>query len=519
MLFIYPVRAKEGSVQNETRSSTGSTGSAQVIRTLTKASNQSRTGAIRVRVMKSSVTIISHTSFPKESQFCQLKGVCRLGDGTLLVPTWMKKHAGKISSCGIKRVEYSLIPASGPDGTYMSIHGLQPAIRLNDEFRDFDVVGVESPTAEKDRLIYDVTPSLLLFDMFQRPVEYRNITEAIVFSQEGSPWKLQDISSGGIRPMMLVDSRISDTKDFLWPKSLLRLLRNSMKGNLTLFDLRQVYQWKIRSRASCFRSIITTNVRTQDIPPHALLPSNVFFSANTLNRQSVGRPEHAIGPCIIKVLILNRYGKRYIEGTDLLTSSITSFAKLVSKMDSTVTIEPEVVFFEHSSFHEQVSIMQEASVVVASHGDGNANFAFLRPKAHIFEILPFGFSSDLFQNLSRAYGGKYESLRSQPDEEVFKACVRHFNADKTRGTEAFLGRWGQEVNAFRTETIRQGQNVEWRYELDGDAASSLPQSKLRRLRQCASYQRISVDVKHLARKVVVAGARQCHVQGDLSSLE
>lgn len=473
-----------------------------------------------INSLESSLTIISHNSFAKNHQFCRLKGICRLGDGTLILPKWMKPYSAHVAKCGIANVVYNIIEAEeGQEQNFMSLQEMDTKVSLNDTYRHFDVIGNEAPRVERSLLATDITPSILLLDLFKRPGAYGQQIQFLCTTKHGTACRPENGSDpSSFNPMVFVDARVSETKQYLWPKSFLRLFRNAANGRLNIMDLKDVYGWKIRSEASCFRSLITTNAQTADIASDSLLPSHLFFSMNKLSRREIGPSSNGalMTTCGSKVLILNRYGKRFIEGSDMLRSAISSYGTKLRQKHSHVLIEPEVVFFENSSFHEQVSVAQESDIVVASHGDGNANFVFLRPKSRVFEILPFGFKSTVYQNLSRAYGSTYSSVCAQPDSEVFLACVKHFNNVDTEEKEGFLKAWQAAAEHFRTESRERKENVGSDFTVPEDNADR--DHVLRRLKQCASHQRISVNVKHLARMVVKAAAEKCQLEGGIEFL-
>lgn len=475
---------------------------------------------VSIPLLESSLTVLTHNALSNNKAFCKIKGACRVGDGTVLLPHWMRSYSAHIAKCGLKSVRYQLADTySNPRETYLRSRNPEVHLSLQDDYRDFDVFGNDAPRAERNLLVTDITPTIVLLDLFRRPETYQQFTNTLCATQSGKPCEMEDTSDlSSLRPLLLVDSRISDTKDYMWPKSLLRLIRNSVGGNLAITDLSDIYGWKVRSGASCFRSLISTNVNTSELSNDVVLSSNMFFAKNSLSRiparTSLAETKDR---CLIKILILNRYGKRYIESSEKLSEAITAFARKVRALDSRVVIQPEVVFFESSSFHEQVSVMQEANVVVASHGDGNANFLFLRPQSRVFEILPFGFASDLYRNISIAYGSMHSYVWSQPDRDVFLACVRHFNPAASSERQAFENHWEAAATRFNEETVRRNANIRSEYTIPADDDGIHP--TLSRLRQCASYQRISVNAKHLAKMVTRAAADQCQVSGDLSFLD
>lgn len=493
-------------------------GASQLTQEGSENHNQTEHGT-SVPALESSLTILTHNDISKNKAFCVIKGACRVGDGSVVVPQWMRAYSAHISNCGIKKVSYHITEVRSKGKTLFEVRGMSKHISLKDDYRNFDVIGNEPPRGERDLLVNDLTRASLLLDILDRPLAYSQGTKSLCTTKNGEPCLAKNNTGvGSLKPLILVDSRISDTKDYMWPKSLLRLVRNSVSGNLEIADLKDVYAWKVYSEASCFRSLISTNVEISEIPKEVMTPKNIFFSKNNLNRVPLTAMSAQQGrSCSVKVLILNRYGKRYIEGSEKLSAAISAYGTRVHRGDERVLVQPEVAFFENSSFHEQVSVMQEAGVVVASHGDGNANFIFLRPASRVFEILPFGFASDVYRNISRAYGSIHSYVWSQPDDEVFSSCVKHFNPISSSERQAFLSHWRTSATRFAQETVRRSTNILNEYtvpEKDEDSSRGL-----KRLRQCASYQRISVDVRDLAKKVTKAAAELCHAKGDLSYLK
>lgn len=203
----------------------------------------------------------------------------------------------------------------------------------------------------------------------------------------------------------------------------------------------------------------------------------------------------------------------------MLASAITAYGRLVSETARHVVIKPEVVFFENLSFHEQVSIIQEADVIIATHGESNANLMFARRDTQVFEILPFGYTSDAYQNLSKVYGIKYRRITSQPDVDVFTACVRHFNPNPTRERTRFLTLWRLHGETFRNSTIERGRNIISSYSVPQYLGDQRNVSNLVRLRDCVTYQRTSVDIRDLARTAVLEGAKLCPIHSDLTFLQ
>ncbi|KAI0564767.1 Glycosyltransferase 61 [Gracilaria domingensis] len=396
--------------------------------------------------------------------------------------------------------------------------GTQSKVNLNYEYEDMDVIGSNLPRGKRELLAYDMTPYIFMMEMFSGSSSSHVTFECLSGNTDSCEQYETDRSEhSSLNPLILIDARISSSKEYHWPKSLLRLIRNSVMGKLKILDMKDLYGWKVRSTASCFRSILTSNVQTGDMSPKSFTGTHRFFSLNGLSRSTSARSENSPVPCVCKVLVLNRFGKRFIIGGDILTRAITFYGKKVASIDPTVRIEAEEVFFENSSFHEQVSIIQESSIVVASHGDGNSNFMFLKPDSRVFEIMPYGYKSDIFRNIAVVYGARYEQIRSQADNEVFEACVQHYNSNKGSFVARYLTNWENNAVMFLNETIQNKRNVWSDMEIPEDEAPGTSTS-LKNLRECASYQRLSVDIKDLARNVALAATQLCRVQGDVSIL-
>lgn len=424
----------------------------------------------------------------------------------------MTSYADQLLKCGFSRVIY----APDYDGPRSSIDlnrsdGTTANVSLNYDLRDFDAVGTETPRGERELLAFDLIPAIFMLDMFSRP---RHLNDHSTFHCYPNYEGKCQFGNPSLQPLLLIDSRISDTKEHHWPRSLLRLFRNSFKGEMKIMDMKDVYGWKVRSEATCFRSIISTAVKTGDFPPGTFTEDNRFFSVNGLSRKAVGRPKDSTKPCTVKVLVLNRYGRRSFIGGNFLTSAISSLGRELTKGDNTVRIESEEVFFDKCAFHEQVSIMQESDIVVATHGDANANFMFLRPRAKVFEILPFGYTTLLYRNISKAYDVRYETVRSQADSEVFSACVVHFNAENKSYADDFLASWNRLGSDFWNRTVKEKCNTESKYETAEEEVGR-GDAVLKKLRACASHQRTSVDVKDLARNIMREIVEMCDAKRNL----
>jgi Glycosyltransferase 61 len=512
--------------------------------------NDSRTSfdiSTNVVVNESSIRIIRSTGLSADKPVCRIEGICRAGDGSYLLPTWMRMYSKPIQDCGIKTAYYVLHEtATLKDVSSRSVWLIKDfprkSMTLSEDFSDFDLIGGKAPRAEKQWLVTDLAPTIFMMDMALRfdDVQKRGKIAAVQCVTRGGKICSEPSMFSNINPMILVDVRISEQQSYLWPKGFLRLIRNGFSGSLQVTDLQDMYGWRMRSQASCIRSLITSRASIEDLPRGAFESDNFLFRANALSRESARltnassplAPSQAVSipvpskiQCRVNVLLLNKYGKRYMIGDTSLRTAIESIArKIVRKRHPGVDIVPEIVFFESSSFHEQVSVMQETSVVVSSHGDSNANIIFLRPESSLIEVMPFGLGPVTYSNLAKAFGVKYQTVMAQPDDEVFRSCIEHFNNGNGNAIDGesgdhesvrrLLERWEVAGTAFRAESEQTRGEATSNFRIGeepDEIEKPLHRDGVSRARQCATYQRLAFNIDHVARLVIREGLEICGV--------
>jgi hypothetical protein len=484
------------------------------------------------RVNRSSLLIIRPAGFPEGKPVCRLQGLCQSGDGAYLLPHWMKRYAGHIDRCGLRGERHYVLRETrrstaavqrgggdrqtGPDLLW-SIDGLsRPKVRLSEDFSAYDMIGGTAPRELMHWMVTDLTPSLYMMDMAARFPEYARdgrITSMSCVKDTGEACDQAD-AFPSVNPFLLVDVRISEQQSHHWPKGLLRLMRNGFGGGLQIFDAQDLYGWRLRSQASCFKSLITTEAQISDLPPGLFASSHIVWRANGLTRETVLRdrpgenaPESPA--CTVRVLLLNKYGKRYMVGHDKLRLAIQDIAKrVVGAKYPGIQILSETAFFDKSSFHEQVSVMQECNIVVSSHGSSNANIMFLRPDTTVIEVMPFGLETSTYSSIAKAFGVKYSMITAQPDGEVFQSCVNHFNPGPSADVTRMMKEWMTHAASFRNASAAHRRNPTTEFRIpdsveDGPAASHF--------RQCASYQRLSFNVEHVAKTVAKVALDQCGI--------
>eukprot|EP00168_Porphyra_purpurea_P013037 TRINITY_DN3517_c0_g1_i1.p2 TRINITY_DN3517_c0_g1~~TRINITY_DN3517_c0_g1_i1.p2 ORF type:complete len:441 (-),score=172.96 TRINITY_DN3517_c0_g1_i1:82-1404(-) len=343
----------------------------------------------------------------------------------------MRAFHSQVVRCGIAAPQYLLKAAA--DGTYAVDRAYGRRISLTDAHNETDLFGVDPPGETMPAIATDLSPVLLLMDVLQRTAAHaaQLTRECVVQGGTACPdGETAAVAAAGLGPALVVTSRITMQKDEKWVKGFLRLVRNAFYGSFSLLDAADLYGWKVRGVAACVRSVVTTGL-TADGMPAGLFPADHFlFAANQISRvpRSTGAAvasalAAAARACTVRVMVLNRFGQRYMVGDYALRSAVAAEAVAAEAIAPGVTLAAEVVFFENASFHEQVSMMQETNVVVASHGAGVANLLFLRPGSTVLEVFPFGYTPPSFAELAAQLGLAHIGVMAAPDVEGVAACL------------------------------------------------------------------------------------------------
>lgn len=481
-----------------------------------------------------SILVLQHSGFRQQKPICRIEGICRVGDGSFLMPQWMEKHKSVLDQCGIHKSHFVLhaedMPSTNlkeiPNSPRWSVkESNEGPVSLTYNFSDWDLFGGTAPHEKSFMLATDMAPILVLLDIFSEIQQYLTdgavkLTKCITAADATCS---NSSLSPRISPLLVVDASITEKPFFHWSQGFIRLVRDGFLGSLKIADLQDIYGWRFRTQAACLRSLIVTPSSISDIPSDLFDSSNILYRANSLNRKSILDPVHGLksfeltnqrkemlSHCSVKVMILNKYGKRHIIGDEALLEAIEVHAKAAKEKYPAVKFLPEVVYFDNSSFHEQVMVMQESSIVIAAFGDSNSNIIFLRPDTSFFVITPFGVSPDTYANLARVVGVDFEVITAQPDDEVFESCVKHHNS-KSKETSTILSQWKAAADDFRNDAKISGKNPSSHF-FFANYTNITPGNRVRRLRHCAAYQRLSFNIIDAAASVVRRALRICGVE-------
>ncbi|KAK1860919.1 hypothetical protein I4F81_003505 [Pyropia yezoensis] len=250
------------------------------------------------------IEVWTHAALPPDARLCRIHGACRVGDGTFLLPSWMKAFHSTVLRCGVGAPQYLLKAA--PDGTYAVDAAYGRRIVLTDAHNGTDLFGVDPPGETMPAIATDLTPVLLLMDVLERmPAHAARLTR----------------------------DRITMQKDEKWVKGFLRLIRNAFYGAFTVLDAADLYGWKVRGVAACARSVVTTGLAA-DALPDGLFPADHFlYAANQISRAprrtgaDVATALAATArACTVRVMVLNRVLQ--CAGYQRLTFNVKAVAAL-----------------------------------------------------------------------------------------------------------------------------------------------------------------------------------------------
>lgn len=478
-----------------------------------------------VPVLNTSLSIVRHPAFSNGELFCHIKGVCRLGNGRYMLPAWMSQYSEKIAGCGMTNVLYVMHEGESrnltdvmEDGTPRRVIHLigfpRETVNVSDEFRNVDILGGDPPRSNWDELVADLTPRILLGDMFLRSDAYNKTVASTCYKEDGVKCDIKEIYPDTLNVSLLVDVGISAVKEHKWTKGVIRLLRNGFEGSLLVTDLADIYGFRFRNQASCFRSILTTNATLASFnATHTMKPDNFMYRANAISREPVINLRKMDGRrCDLKVILLDRVEQGKIYGLNTLKQAISMLNVRLTKRFPTASVQSEAVYFQNISFHEQISVLQEADIAVAAHSEVIANMLFLRPSATFFEILPFGIPPD-YRTLADAYDLRYFQVDAQPDSDMFRRCIIHYNDGIDDERKMLLNTWNNEVDKYFVGKTRNGTVDRQAFYLPIDGKDE-SMGELRNIRRCATLQRVTANVKHLAIAVFKVAMEKCGIRSE-----
>lgn len=446
-------------------------------------------------------------ALPRGKSLCRLFNIARLPDGRLVLPKWMKKHAEFLSSrCSIKGAIFAVENISEKRMLQLNSSMLRAAI--NSEFEvDWtnsgrDLCGTVAPRNHMPHFVTDILLPLVASEVLLG--SGRGQLQSSTLLPTGA--KDIDVRSvptfSALKPSILVfeetwNRPLSEwvprlAQFFLHPKIGFTLLRGGKEKEPRALSS------KVKPKISAFRSVISSNIE-RHLPLGLFGPDgkNIVLEANGISRSPAwttnGMREN---PCRVAITVLTRKGPRALLKLDSLEEKIKKLCRVAA-----VRAEIRVVDFEEKSFDDQVKIMQETNILIATHGAGNANFVFMRPSAAVIEIFPFSYKAGPFDSFARIFGLDYKFAMSAPQTEVFKECM-HRHESNQRIKQLAFSRWDMAVQTEKSSP--------WVHRLEFEKEFGEPgKSEGMTTRMCVRMQELEFNIDAVSRMAVDSGTAQC----------
>lgn len=386
---------------------------------------------------------------------CRIHKACLSSDGKIYVPAWMKQYAPFIAACDVRNIVYSDKVPANPE-------------------HKVDLLGSVPLRWHMPHFTTDLLAALyaqeIIRTTFSKPQwkSHRYYTK-------------KSVSRNGVvvsfKPAFYAEQRISTFDRYDWvPQVLTRLPNNPFVAKNP--DL--VYPPK--NGMKCFRSIIgfdSKGYARQNSVWYG--PKNPFFSDRTSIFNDPISQDSSEG-CKIKVTVINRRGmnlrtgprgKKYQIGRD-----ISNIEELIAELKRHPLLDVSVAYFERSSFEYQLRHVQNADIIIATHGGSLANLIFARRDVAVIELFPWGYRPPTFETLARALSIRYRGIDSKPEPAYLKECLENALGNST---DPDLNKW-----KFKTISAATVRSTSYN--------SALFPASAKIIKYCVRSQRIETDV-------------------------
>lgn len=292
---------------------------------------------------------------------CRIYNACITKDGGYLLPKTSKQHTGLLAYCGLSKIQFGDLPKGG-----------QGNFKNKDMFSN--VLRYHMPHLATDVLSLSYAMSIVSgnYRMGQNFSRHRSHLTPIVQAQE----RVRTLDPSSWTRKLL--SKLPFDAEVITPQELFP--ENSSHGSVPV----------------CFRSVIPFDSQVYwQVSPSRFNEENALFRHNRLWSRIGQRPENHIPlgsgdeACSPVVVVLNRP-----PGEQRTLQNIESIRDHFEKLKTNpkynrVAGAPFVVKYMNTTFFDQVSTIQEADVILASHGAALANLLFARIGTPVIEVFPF----------------------------------------------------------------------------------------------------------------------------------
>lgn len=459
--------------------------------------NESLVSAEKIEVWK----------LPGEKSLCRLFNIGYLPDGTLVLPKWMKKHTEFIfTRCGIKQAFFAFNLVKGTklpeiDKEVLRAKGISK-FTVNASSFGQDLFGTSTPRNHMPHFVSDIFFHLVACEALLGTGKKLLSSSALVPPGSLGEEIMSIPTFPDLKPALFLQDETWNRPSTDWVPRLAQFFRHPKIGFTFLRTNRGSMEKDGLGGGgpvvTIFRSVVTSNLKSHE--PYGLFGANltnIVFEANGITRKPAWMTsDMQERPCRVSVTVLTRQGPRALLRLRELRDRVELLGKLVG-----IRVDIKIVDFGGITFDEQVKVMQETNVLIATHGAGNANFIFMRPSAAVIEVFPFAYKAGPFDRFAEIFGLEYKAVMSSPQTDVFKECMnRH---ETNQGIKRLVFSWWDK--AVAEEKVQP-----WVHRLELEKEFGEPgKSEGMTTRGCVRLQELEFNIDAVSRMVVDQGKGQC----------
>lgn len=457
--------------------------------------------------------VIEIWNLPMEKSLCRIYNVARLDNGTLLLPKWMKTHKQAISDyCALHDVLFVIDDKSNQHKFQLDdallgkkITKYAKGFHLNLKYANRDMFGITVPRHHMPHFVSDVVIPLMAVEVMMG--SGKGVTPSLVLRPTSAKNKLEPWRNTfeNLNPSLLMNKAVLDLPSSTWVSKVANFFRHPRVGFTWIpTDAKRTSSGNASyphlPEVTVLRSVLTSNISPSE--PYGLFGVNGINHVLALNGITREFPwtkrEMRERPCKLSITALTRKGPRALLHLDILERRVKESFKAQGMKASF-----RVVDFEKMPFHDQVGVMHETNVLIATHGAGNANLVFMRPATTIIEVFPFAYKAGPFDGLANIFGLEYKTAMSAPQTKVFKECMNRHERDSFIKNEVF-SKWDKAVE----DEIASP----WVHRLELEKEFGEPgMSQGMTTRGCVRMQKLEFNTDAVVQMAAASGKTQCNV--------
>lgn len=415
---------------------------------------------------------------------CRLYNSCVMPNGTLYVLDTLRKADAFLQHCGASGIHYV------DWRTFQSLR--------HRHYLDLDLISPDTITFDEHDFTFlsqamriIMSHYVVLKSWSTRSVNYQQYSKngdrvhSTCSENTSAPFKPCVVAADSIENLYPFEK--SSTQH--WKSKLLSFIHNSVPDSQFLTE-REVFvknsgvECKQQMKPACFRSIILTGERGNQIPPALLERDNPFFLSNSLkrdNRWPDRMNTHKTVPlnenfpqCIApgcrsrskatitsiaspKISLLKKqttfslriavYEKRLVRSD--IDRVLKSLQLALQRRSVSSIPRLQVDYFNDSTAAgDIISVVKELDVYIAASGSALSYTLYMRKKSVVVEILPFSVALRYYAHFAEQMDIVYSGHMALPDTDTFKQCVSRYGID-SHSVQNLINAWENAAEEFK----------------------------------------------------------------------